>query len=266
MKKSKWIVSLLAFAIVSVMCVQFAGYNAERKYTTVSKGFSIPVGNYILLMRDLDADGDGKDDKIYVYGEKNNEETEYAEKINMALVYAKNGFVKKTNVSWLKGYVSDIEVQDFTKNKNKDILLKVFSDEQKSVLTGFVVDFGYEIPKTVFRGSAGVSLSFSFADGFIVNCSLLDGKQFSVNLENKKDILKEKGIFDESGKFLGKEKVYAKPFFELSAKDDDSDGTGELKGSQKVISSVSETELFIIDTVQKYINDRWNVTKIEVRY
>ena len=265
MKKSKWVVSFSAFVIVSILCVQFAGYKAEQKYVEVSKGFSLPVGNYILLMRDSDIDGDGKEDKIYVYGEKSNEETEYAERINIAIVYARNGFVKKTNVSWIKGYASELEVQDFTKNKNKDILLKVFSDEKRSVLTGFIVDFGHEIPKSIFGGSSGISLSCSFADGFVINCSLSNGQHFSVNLQNKKDVLVEKGIFDESGKFSGKEKAYARPICELSGADDDADGTGELKGSQKVVSSASEIELFMLEWAQKFTNNQWNITKIEVK-
>lgn len=266
MKKTKWLFSFSAFVIVTIMSVQFATQNAEQKYIEVSKGFSLPVGNYILLMRDIDVDCDGKDDKIYVYGEKSSEEAEYAEKINIALVYAKNGFVKKTNVSWVKGYVGDVEVQDFTSNKNKDVLLKVFSDEQKSVLTGFIVDFGHDIPKSIFAGYTATYASMAFEDGFVVNCSLANGQQFAVNLANKKEILIQKGIFDETGRYLGKEKVYPKPFFELSAKDQDGDLIGELCASQKVISSVSETELFIIDSVQKYTNNKWMTSKIEVRY
>ena len=266
MKKIKWVSSLTAFCVVTLLCVQFAGYNARQKYIQVSKGFSIPMGNYILLTKEADVDCDGKNDRIYVYGEKKSKDAEYAERINLVVVYAKNGFVKKTNVSWVKGYVGDVEVQDFTSNKNKDVLLKVFSDEQKSVLTGFIVDFGHDIPKSIFAGYTATYASMAFEDGFVVNCSLANGQQFAVNLANKKEILIQKGIFDETGRYLGKEKVYPKPFFELSAKDQDGDLIGELCASQKVISSVSETELFIIDSVQKYTNNKWMTSKIEVRY
>ena len=266
MKKSKWLVSFFAFSIVSIMCVQFAGKNAQQKYVQVSNGFSLPVNNYILLIKDYDIDGDGKDDQIYVYGEKKNEEAEYADKINMAVVYAKNGFVKKTNVSHLKGFVLDVEVADFTNNKNKDVLLKVFTDQNKSVLSGLVVDFGYDIPKSIFNKFSGVSPVFSFADGFLLNCSLTNGQHFSVNLSAKKDILIKKGVFDNQGRCVLAEKVYSKPFFELSAKNDDGDKTSELFGLQEVVLGSDETVLFKIFSTQKFKNNEWYVSKIEIKY
>ncbi len=266
MKKTKWITSLAAFCIMSVMCVQFAGYNAKQKYIEVSNGFSIPVGNYILSASEYDVDGDGKGDKIYVFGEKKNTSSDYAERINLAVVYAKNGFVKKTNVSHIKGYVGGVEVCDFTGNKNKDVLLKTFTDEQKSVVSAFVADFGQDIPKNIMADSRGISPSFSFSDGFVINCSLANGQNFSVNLENRKEILAEKGFFDASGKVLANEKVYAKPFYEVNALDYDKDSKYELEGKQKVVAGIDETELFKICSVQKFSGKRWDITKIEVKY
>lgn len=266
MKKTKWLASLFAFVIVSVMCVQFAQENAQKKYVQVSKGFSLPVNNYILMMKEYDIDSDGKEDEIYVYGEKKNEETEYAEKINLAVVYKRNGFVKKTNVSWLKGFVSDVEVADFTKNKNKDIFLKVYTDQNKSVLSGLIVDFGHEIPKTIFNKFSGISPTFLFADGFLISCKLSDGQEFAVNLSAKKDALIKNGVFDSAGKRLVNPKVYSKPFSDLKATDTDGDGVYELSGSQSVVLSSDETELFKIYSTQKYKNNSWFVTKIEVRY
>ena len=266
MKKAKWITSLFAFAILSVMCVQFADYNAKQKYTEVSKGFSIPVGNYILLAKDSDVDGDGKPDKIYVYGEKKNNNAEYAERINLAVVYTKNGFVKKTNVSHIKGYVCDVNVCDFTGNKNQDVLLKTFTDETKSVMTAFVADFGYDIPKNIMADFRGVSPSFSFSEGFVVNCSFANGQKFSVNLGNRKEILIEKGFFDEYGEITASEQVYAKPFYEIDARDCDNDSKYELEGIQKIVAGKEETELFKIHSVHKFSGNKWDIIKIEVKY
>lgn len=266
MKKTKWITSLFAFVVVSIMCVQMADYNAEQKYKEVSKGFSIPVGNHILLAKDADIDGDGKEDKIYVYGEKKNNKTEYAERINLAVVYAKNGFVKKTNVSHIKGFAYDVEICDFSGNKNKDVLLKTFTDQQKSIISAFVCDLGQNIPKNILSDSRGVTPDFAFADGFVVNCRLVNGQNFSVNLEDKKDILVSCGFYDESGQLKENKKVYAKPFYEVHAVDYDKDSKSELSGVQKVVAGEKETELFEIHTVQEYSPPGWNLTKIEVKY
>lgn len=266
MKKTKWITSLFAMSVVLIMCVQFADYNAKQKYIEVSKGFSIPVGNYILMTDESDMDGDGKGDKVYVYGEKKNIGEEYAERINLAVVYAKNGFVKKTNVSYIKGYVCDVEVQDFTGNKNKDILLKIFTDEEKSVMSATVADFGYDIPKIIMADSRGISPSLSFLDEFAVNCSFLNGQSFSVNLENKKKELTAGGFFNENATLLSDVKVFAKPYYEISAIDADEDGRYELAGVQKVVAGKEETELFKIHSVQKFSGKTWNLVKIEVKY
>ena len=266
MKKFKWITSLFAFVFMSIICARFAGYNAERKYVEVSKGFSIPVSNYILLVKEADMDGDGKEDKIYVFGEKKNNETEYAEKINLAVVYAKNGFVKKTNVSHIKGYVYDVEICDFTGNKNKDVLLKTYTDEQKSIVSVFASDFGYDIPKNIMSDSRGTTPDFTFADGYVVNCRLTNGQNFSVNLENKKELLIKNGFFDESGQLKVNKKVYAKPFCDVKAIDYDNDSKSELAGVQIVVAGEKETELFKIHTVQKYSGSKWELAKIEVKY
>lgn len=256
----------MAFCVMSVACVQFADYNVKQKYIEVSKGVSIPVSNCVLLAKDADVDDDGKSDKIYVYGEKKNNDSEYAERINMAVVYAKNGFVKKTNVSHIRGYVCDAEVFDFTGNKNKDVFLKTFTDEQKSVMSAFIADFGQDIPKSIMADSRGISPSFSFSDGFVVNCDLVNGQKFSVNMKNKKELLISNGFFDEKGKLLYDAKVYAKPFFEVSARDLDEDLKCELEGVQKVVAGKEETELFKIYSVQKFLDNKWNLMKVEVKY
>lgn len=251
---------------MSLICVQFSGYNARQKYVEVSKGFSIPVGNFVIFERSYDIDSDGKPDKIFVYGEKQNNETEYAERMNLAVVYGKNGFVKKTNVSHIKGYVCDLEVQDFTGDKHKDLMLKTFADENKSVMSVFVADFGQEIPQSIMGDFRGISPSFSFGEGFVVNCSLINGQNFSVNLENKKELLTESGIFDESGKCTKEEKIYAKPFCDIKPVDFDSDMQFEIEGTQKVVFGNKETELFSINSVQKYSGKKWDLVKIEVKY
>lgn len=266
MKKIKWVSSLTAFCVVTLLCVQFAGYNARQKYIQVSKGFSIPMGNYILLTKEADVDCDGKNDRIYVYGEKKSKDAEYAERINLVVVYAKNGFVKKTNVSHIKGYVDDVVVQDFTGNKNKDVLLKTFTDEGKSIISVFVADFGYDIPKTIMADSRGISPSFSFAEGFVVNCSLINGQNFSVNLESKKQMLVGKGVFDDNGKLVKSEKVFARPFLKVDAKKSDKDKGYELEGVQTVVFGGKETELFKIYSVQKFMGRKWELIRIEVKY
>ena len=251
---------------MSVMCVQFAGYHTRQQYVEVSKGFSIPVGNYIIMSCDYDVDCDGKPDQIYAYGEKKNPGSRYAERINLAVVYAKNGFVKKTNVSHIKGYVCGVEVHDFTGNKNKDILLKTFTDENESVMSVFVADFGYEIPKNIMADSRGISPVFAFADGFVVNCSLLNGQNFAVNIVNKKQILIENGIYNQEGGLISNEKVYANPFSDVKATDSDDDMQCELEGVQKVVAGKNETELFKIYSTQKFSENRWDLIKIEVKY
>ena len=266
MKKTKWITSLAAFCVMSIICVQFSGYNAKQKYAEVSKGFSVPVGNFVVLVKEIDVDSDGKDDKIYVYGEKKSQDSEYAQRLNLAVVYAKNGFVKKTNVSYIKGYVCDIEVLDFTGNKNKDILLKTYTDENKSVMSAFVADFGYDIPKNIMADFRGISPSFDFEEGFVVNCNLANGQKFSVNLENKKELLTECVVFDENVKLLKSEKVYAKTFCNINSVDYDNDLHYELAGEQKVVFGNKETELFSINSVQKYSGKKWDLVKIEVKY
>ncbi len=263
LEKTKWITSFLAFCLVSVTCTFVATKSAEQKYIEVSNEFSLPINNYILLMKNADVDGDEKDDDIYVYGEKSNESAEYAEKINVAVVYKKNGFVKKTNISYLKGFVSEIEIADFTENKNKDILLKVFTDQDKTVLMGLVVDFGYEIPKIIFNKFSGISPNISFVDGYLVNVKLVDGQEFAVNLSAKKDTLIEKGFFDATGKCLNNTKIYTKPYFELSA---DGAGKNMLKGCQQAVTSVGEIELFKMYSSQEYVNGNWDITKIEIKY
>lgn len=266
MRKTKWITSLAAFVLVSIACVQFSGYNAKQKYVEVSKGLSVPVGNCVISEWEADVDSDGKPDKIYVYGEKKNKEDDYAERINLAVVYAKNGFVKKTNVSHIKGYVGGVEVRDFTDNKNNDVLLKIYTDADKSVMSAFIADFGQEIPKNIMGDSRGINPDFSFAKGWILNCSLSNGQQFSVNLEKKKQILIEKGIFDEVGELLKNEKVYAKYFCDINALDYDGDSQYELEGVQKVVAGQDETELFKMHSVQKFSGKTWGLVKIEVKY
>ena len=134
------------------------------------------------------------------------------------------------------------------------------------MLSGLVIDFGQEMPRSIFNEFSGISPAFSFVDGFLVNCSLSNGQQFAVNLRAKKDVLIKNKVFDSEGKCLLSQKIYSKPFFELSAKDLDGDGTAELIGCQSVVLSLDETELFKIYSVQKYINSEWYATKIEVKY
>lgn len=250
----------MAFCILSVTCGMLATENAKEKYTVVSNDFSLPLNNYMLLMKNADVDNDGKEDEIYVYGEKKNEMAVYAEKINVAVKYKKNGFVKKTSIAYLKGFVADVVVADLTKNKYKDILLTVFADQNKSVLSGVVVDFGQSIPRVIFNKFSGISPQISFSDGFLADVKLVNGQQFAVNLNAKRDQLIASGFFDDSGKALGKTKIYAKPFFELKEEN------GKLKGSQLVVAGQYETEIFKLESSQQYTGTKWNITKIEIKY
>ena len=44
---------------------------------------------------------------------------------------------------------------------------KIFTDEEKSVMSATVADFGYDIPKIIMADSRGISPSLSFLDEFV---------------------------------------------------------------------------------------------------
>ena len=166
----------------------------------------------------------------------------------------------------IKGFVSGVEVQDFTGNKNKDILLKTYTDENKSVMSAFVADFGYDIPQNIMSDFRGISPDFSLIDGYVVNCKLINGQEFSVNLENKRQMLVENGVFDDFGKVKTDKKVYANTFCGINAVDYDGDLQYELEGVQSIVAGGNEMELFKIYSVQKFMDGKWNLVKIEVKY
>ena len=196
MKKIYLCFCLMSIVLISVTSSQIINENNEIRMTGGT--LTLPENCHVLTEKSVDLNGNGKEERVYVYGEKGKEN--YTKNINIAVVN-EQGILRRTNCDGIDGNEEKVVTEDFNGDGIKDIFVSVKNKDRALCIVG---DFSHSIPKNIMLplNLKGLLMKTDFVDGFKISSLLENGQNFGINIEKQKQTLIEKGIYNSDGKFL----------------------------------------------------------------
>lgn len=264
MKNVIWVV-VIVLAVVLVFGMMGAkdktveldniGITAGQKF----ENMDYPENTYVLDYRISDINGDGKNDTVILVGQKEAVDNPFATGIDLVVHDGEKKEFLKTGLKKLEGYSANISLNDFTGDKQPDVLITVGETNECTTFHFRMVQHNgnglEEIMKD--RDSKGVNFVGTFLDGFKVELrSRKLNKTLAVDLSDSKENYINNKFYDESGRLLKKEaKVTTENFYMLEPVQL-SDRFG-LKGSQRIKGFDDLDVIDVIETIWKYEDGKW---------
>lgn len=252
--KRLWLcLCLLSIILVSVTSSQIISENNEISFTGGT--FTLPENSHVLFEKSIDLNGDKKEESVYVYGEKG--ENDYTKNINIAVVN-EQGILRRTSCNGIDGNEEKVVTEDFNGDGVKDIFVSVKNGENALCMVG---DFSHSIPKNIMLSSnlKGLLMKTEFVDGFKISSLLENGQNFGINIEKQKQTLIEKGIYNSDGKFLKGKARLSMPVDIKAAQGMDA---YNIVFVQKLLGNDS-VYLCTVETVMEYNDDTLLINSIE---
>ncbi|MDP5274268.1 hypothetical protein [Chengkuizengella axinellae] len=217
-----------------------------------------------------DVTGDGILDDVILAGSKDTPDSLYSYDVN---IFVKDGqtdsYLTITSTdeyypNGFSGYISKIDLYDFTGDQVKEVLLIVGTGGTKSGPRAFISSFKERKPVVIFgmEENRGIDFEGEYIDGFKANLiSSKLNKTITLDLSARKEEYIEKGWYNSAGKLLysnATAETYG--FFDVQVYDFEFDGVMDLKTSQ-FIGGIPAELLSTLESVWKYEDSEWVVVR-----
>lgn len=163
-------------------------------------------GTYTLDYKFGDVNGDKLLDKVYLTGEKAFPKENFSENITLAIKYGLSKKIQKVPLKNAAGYNSEIFLGNFTSNQKKDILISIDSGGSGGYILAYLYAINNDTPVLLLDADSfneNSSYSAVFINNFKVLVSSSNKKiQFTIDLESKKNMYIEAGVYNADGKLL----------------------------------------------------------------
>jgi hypothetical protein len=256
---------LASFAIVGMVTAVtvFGGVTSAKAeaQSAIQNKLQETIPAQVIQTNELDVTGDGKADKVTLFGTKQDANSPYYN--SLAVAVASEGH-NDIAIPLEGGYNPRIQFCDFNGDKLPEIYVSAETGGSGG-LSNYCIYSVQNNAAVAIPIPAPLHVTAIFQKNYVVNMKIEEiGKTFLVRIKDKKSDYDQAGVY-KNGKLLKPIAVSVNPFNELKPIDINKDGVCELQGIQRITGLYNADTIGYAASLWKWQQDRWVLVSAEVR-
>lgn len=221
---------------------------------------------YFLDYKLGDVTGDGIVDRVYLVGEKSSSEEQFSDNIAIVIHDGRTNQFIKISMEYAAGYNAKLFLGNFTHMKKLDILVKIDTGGSG----GYILSYLYSL----INGHISLLLdseSFEKISLYDVNfchyytievLSKDDDSQFVLNIQDRKDIYLNEGIYDEDGHLIRNTEGSVLALGAIFPIIQEYNGLFKLLTYQRIIGINNSDNLGAVETYLKWNGEHMEIERV----